>query len=107
MKKLWIFSLLFVICVLCEPAGVSTVIEMDVKYLPEHLKDMKVYTVSIGDGQYVYVAEMNSTINSVCTTGKGSKATLILDKGFSMSQREIEIKSVILENDTMIIARKK
>jgi len=98
------FLSLFVFCV--DP-GVTNEVILEKQNLPEQFKNLKIYYVSVGNGSYVYIASLNDAINSVSTTGKAAETVLMFDNGFSSSRREIGIKNIILENDTMIIARKK
>lgn len=72
--------------------------------LPEELKGLKVYSVSIGDGHYVKVAIIDDKINSTTyRLGKHEESLVIVNK---QDNKLIPVSSVLMENDSLIICRK-
>jgi hypothetical protein len=71
--------------------------------LPEELKGLKVYTVGTDYG-IVQVATLNGNVNSTnYQSGKTNHSTLIINNS---TPRVIEVSSVVMENDSLIICRK-
>ena len=91
----------------CEAPGVSTQrLGGGEGTLPEVLKGLKVYSVSIGRGEYINVAVINKEINSLTyIEGKQPKSVIIV-KNSGYDQHEIKVKEILLEYNTIIIARK-
>ncbi len=99
----------------CDDPGVSykklTGNEMN---LPEELKGLEVYTVSLGGGNYVRVAVLNNQVNSLTyPVGKTTQNVILLREPYTKSedivgytQRAI-VGDVVVENDELIIIRKK
>ena len=104
-----IISVLFVgIFLACEPKGSATMLLTgEEATLPEELKGLKVYNVAYtNDGSYIKVAVLGGKVNSVqYPVGKHQESAIIVDNS-GYTRREITVKGIILENDTMIIARK-
>jgi hypothetical protein len=79
-----LFWLLYVIgiIILISCAGKGTTTEKlsgDEANLPEELKGLKVYKVSTGNGKYVNVAILNSTVNSFTyPVGKHTESTIMV-----------------------------
>lgn len=76
--------------------------------LPDKLKGLEVYSVCIGSSEYVKVALLNGNVNSITETKSVGKirttfSTIIIDK---QNQKLIEVKEILLENDSMIVCRK-
>jgi len=107
MKMLMVIGLLGLL-LSCEKAGETTQILMgDESALPEALKNLKVYNVSLG-GDYgtIKVAMFMDNINSISyPSGKTTQTVFILDNS-QISQRGIPVKEIIFENDSLIVARK-
>lgn len=89
----------------CEDAGVTSKrINGDELNLPEELKGLKIYSVSIGGGDYVKVAILDGNVNSTTyPVGKIQRSTLIINK---KNNKLIEIKEILIENDSLIVCRK-
>lgn len=106
MKRL--LSLLVVGLLLsCEAPGVATQeLSGGESTLPEELKGLKVYSVSVGEGSYVKVAVLNNTVNSLDYSKGKTRESVIIVENFGYDRREIKIKEIVMENDSMIVARK-
>jgi len=89
----------------CSPEGTTrTQLYGDEKTLPNELKGLKVYNVSLGRGNYVKVAVLNNNINSTTyREGKVDKTIIVVDKH---NQKVINVEDIIMENDSLIICRK-
>ena len=103
MKKLLLLvSLLFISC---QEAGVtSQSLSGSEQTLPDELKGLKVYNVSIGSGGYVKVAVLNNGINS--TTYKSGKTHKSIITVYSNTTQEFQKEDIISENDSIIVLRK-
>lgn len=89
----------------CEEAGVTYKrLDGDEQTLPDALKGLKVYSVSIGKGDYVKVAIMNGEINST-TYLKGKYHETILQVN-NQNGKLVKVKEILMENDSMIVCRK-
>lgn len=88
-----------------DEAGVTVKkLNGDEENLPKELKGLKVYLVSTGDNGYIKVAVMNGEVNSTTyTEGKIQTSTVLIN---NKNVRTIEIKQIMLENDSMIVCRK-
>lgn len=72
--------------------------------LPPELKGLKVYTISTSPISYVKVAVLNNEINSTTySEGKTSESTIIINQ---KTGKIYQVKEIISENDTIIVARK-
>jgi len=72
--------------------------------LPDELKGLKVYWVSTGNGSGVNVAILNGQINSTTyQVGKTKQSTIILNK---QNGNLIEVRQILVENDSVIVCRK-
>jgi hypothetical protein len=73
--------------------------------LPPELKGLKVYWVYTDDGgSGVNVAVLNGEVNSLTyKSGKTQISTIMVDK---QNNRIIEIKEILIENDSLIVCRK-
>lgn len=106
MKKSKIVSILVLVLVIvftsCSDPGVTSKrLDGNEMNLPDELKGLKVYSVSVGGGDYVKVAILNDQINSL--NYPHQKTTLILNKE---ANSIIEVKGILMENDSIIIFRK-
>jgi hypothetical protein len=104
MKKLLSILGLFTLLA-CSPEGTTeTRLNGDEKTLPNELKGLKVYSVSLGNGDHVKVAVLNNNINSTTyREGKVDKNIIVVDR---RSQKVINVEDIIMENDSLIICRK-
>lgn len=107
MKKLFLLLITCMLFASCEEKGVTrNDLNGSENNLPDELKGLKVYDVSTGGGCYVKVAVLNGKINSInYKEGKHEESVLILDRTNDAST-SISISSIIMENDSIIIARK-
>ena len=89
----------------CEQEGITRVkLNGNENELPDELKGLKVYSVSLGGGSYVKVAVIGDQVNSVTYhENKQDKTTIIVDK---RKQRLIEVENVLMENDSIILCKK-
>jgi hypothetical protein len=72
--------------------------------LPDELKGLKVYSVCVSPGNWVKVAILDNKIKSTTyMDGKFSESVLIVDKS---TGKIITVSSIIVENDSIIVARK-
>jgi hypothetical protein len=89
----------------CEDKGVTNVSLIgNEDQLPEELKGLKVYSVSLGEGKWITVAKMdNQPTSATYNVGKTQASTIFIQK----ENREIEIESIISENDSIMVIKKK
>jgi hypothetical protein len=99
------YAMLAFVFTSCEDPGVtSTRLNGDEQNLPDELKGLKVYRVSTGDLDYVKVAILDGKINSTTySKGKHQETLIIIDKE---SEDFIEVKEILMENDSLIVCRK-
>lgn len=72
--------------------------------LPNELKGLKVYYVSTGNGDGVKVAVLNGEVNSTTyKSGKTTQSVVIVNK---QNGKLIEVRQVLVENDSVIVCRK-
>jgi len=72
--------------------------------LPDELKGLKIYSVATDGGRYVKVAILNNQINSTTyTVGKHTQSLILVNK---QDGKLIEVSSVLMENDSLIICKK-
>ena len=107
MKKL-IFATILILTFFssCGTPGETTqVLRGDEMNLPEELKGLEVYEVDLGPEGFIYVATLDNNINSLkYSKGKNTEEVLIL--ATDKTQRMIQIKNIISENDSVIVCRK-
>jgi hypothetical protein len=73
--------------------------------LPFELRGLKVYSVSLGEGDWVKVAVLNGQPNSLTyAVGKTTETTIIVNQN-NRSERVIH-GSIISENDSIIVIKK-
>jgi hypothetical protein len=91
----------------CEDAGVTRQrLYGNEANLPDELKGLKVYSVSIGDGDFIRVGILNGKVNSTTyTSGKQTESVVELQVNDG-SNRIIQVSSIISENDSIIVVRK-
>lgn len=108
MKNLKVITILFAFSILifsCQSPGMTTKkLDGDENLLPEELRGLRVYNVSLNDGNSVKVAILNNELNSITgIKGKRNESTIILN---TETRNTIEVKEILMENDTLIIFRK-
>lgn len=98
--------LISLLLVSCEDKGITSQrLNGSENNLPTELKGLKVYSVSIGDGNYIKVAILNNEVNST-TYRKGKnldKTTILLNNNQS---RTIDVNNIVFENDSIIVCTK-
>lgn len=101
------FFILFILFIVsCQDSGTTDMVLFGNEYgLPTELKGLKVYTVAIKDGNLIRVAVLNNEINSIgYKNGEINNTTLMINNN---SERNfIEVKQILIENDTLIVCRK-
>ena len=103
--KLSIITLAIIGLTSCsEPGTTQLRLNGNESNLPDELKGLKVYSVSDGNGSHVKVAILNNQINSTTyKVGKHAQSLLLVNK---QDNKVIEVSSVLMENDSLIICRK-
>jgi hypothetical protein len=80
----------------------------DLANLPEHLKGLKVDYVAISDGNGIYIATLPNakTMSLEYSQGKTSENVIVILPN-DTKQRVINAKTILLENDSVILISKK
>jgi hypothetical protein len=106
--KFLLITLVLVIVTSCDPAGETTqYLTGEEQTLPDELKGLKVYTVSIGNGNYVKVAVLNGQTNSsTYNVGKTQHTTIVVNKD-RYNERVIEAEEILSETDDIVVIKKK
>jgi hypothetical protein len=106
MKKIIVIGLLGLL-LSCEKSGEATqLLNGSEASLPEELKGLKVYNVSLGDNGHIKLAMFDDNIRgNSYSSGKITQSIVILDNS-QISQRGVPVKEIIFENDSLIMARK-
>lgn len=87
-----------------EPGVTSQKLNGNESTLPAELKGLKVYNVSLGDGDRVKVAILGETVNSATyKVGKYEESIIILNK---QNGKTIKVSQILVENDSMIVCQK-
>ena len=87
----------------CDDGKVKNTEVLDSGNLPESLKNLKVYTIPCVDGTQLKVGVLDGQpISYQYHEGKVIKNTIIVSKPF----RQIEIETILMENDSVIVCRK-
>jgi hypothetical protein len=99
MNILKIFALILCLSFIsCQEVGnTSNVLTGQEQSLPNELKGLKIYNVSLGKGDYVKVAILDNNVISLTETDE-TKSLLILNK--------IKVKEILFENDSIIVYKK-
>ncbi len=110
MKNKIALALIFSISILfysCDHKGVTDQrLYGDEEGLPPELKGLKIYTVSIGGGNYVRVAYLEKNpISLTYRSGKVNQTTILINKNDTL-ERTIEAKEIISENDSIVVIKK-
>lgn len=110
MQKIKLHSLaLLLLCVVCLSCGEQAgVIKLRLKSneddLPQELKGLKIYSVSVGDGVYVKVAVLDNKANSTTyPVGKFQESLIVVDNSTS---KQIKVSQILSETDSIIVCRK-
>lgn len=100
-----VYAMLAVVFTSCHDAGVtSKILNGDEQNLPDELKELKIYSVSTGNGNYVKVAVLDGKTNSTTyQVGKVQESTVIVNK---QNCKLIEVSQILVENDSLIVCRK-
>ena len=103
MKQITI-ALTTLITISCQQPGTTSMLLNDHTNLPNELKGLKIYEVSVGNGRYVKVAVLNNTLNSLSyIDGKVDKSVMLVNKE---SNKVVSVSAVLMENDSLIICKK-
>jgi hypothetical protein len=86
----------------CQEVGNSSnILTGQEQSLPNELKGLKIYSVSLGKGDYVKVAILDNNVMSLTESHNDEgKSLLILNKN------KIKVKEILIENDSIIVCRK-
>ncbi len=104
MKKLILSITTLLLITSCSDPGTSEILLDDHKNLPTELKGLKIYNVSTGRGGSVIVAVLNNDLNSITyREGKRNESVMLLNK---QTNKVIQVRDVVMENDSLIICRK-
>lgn len=103
--KLSFIGLAIISLTSCSDAGTTQLqLNGNESNLPDELKGLKVYSVATDGGHYVQVAVLDNQINSTTyKVGKQNQSLVIINKG---DNKLIEVSSILMENDSLIICRK-
>ncbi len=103
MKKLLILVLTLTLFSCSQKGETINLLNGNENNLPDELKGLKIYNVSTGSGNAVKVAIIDNKINSTTyRKGKITESVIIINN----DNREIIVKEVIIENDSIIVCRK-
>ena len=103
MKKLiTLITIILTITSCSDPGSTRVTLNGNESTLPDELKGLKVYNVATDNLGYVKVAVLNNQINSTTYT---KQTTLIINNN-QTTPKVIQVKNVIMENDSLIICRK-
>lgn len=107
MKKLITLITLIITFTSCsDPGSTRVTLSGNESTLPDELKGLKVYKVATDGLGYVKVAVINNQINSTTyMVGKTQETTLIINNQ-TTTPKVIQVKNIIMENDSLIICRK-
>jgi hypothetical protein len=103
MNILKIFALILCLSFIsCHEVGkTSNVLTGQEQSLPNELKGLKIYNVSLGNDGYVKVAILDNNVMSLTESHNDeTKSLLILNKN------KIKVKEILIENDSIIVCRK-
>lgn len=106
MKKIiGLFVLLFITISCGDTGQTSETFDGDNYKLPEELKGLKVYWVQTSSSNGINVAVLNNEVVSTnYSSGKQTISTIVINK---KNNKVIEVSDVIMENDSLIVFRKK
>lgn len=104
--KILIVLFMALMVVSCEKGTTKQKLFGDEATLPAELKGLKVYNVSTGISE-VKVAILNGQVNSLTyPVGKTQSTTIVIRKDH-YDERLIEVKEILMENDSLMLIRKK
>jgi hypothetical protein len=90
----------------CDDPGVAySRLNGDEQNLPEELRGLKVYSVSLGEGNFIKVAVLGNQTSSTYQVGKVQETTVVVNKDH-FNERVIVAKEIIMENDSLILIHK-
>ena len=103
--KLSIIALAIVGLTSCADPGTTQLrLNGNESNLPDELKGLKIYSVATDGGSYVKVAILNNQVNSTTyPVGKHTQSLVLVNK---QDGKLIEVSSVLMENDSLIVCRK-
>jgi len=89
----------------CDQAGVTQQrLSGNENDLPQELKGLKVYSVSVGYGSYVKVAVLDNKVNSTTyQVGKVQESLIVVDNA---TGKQIKVAQILSETDSIIVCRK-
>ena len=100
-------SALLLLCLVCscDQAGVTKLrLNGNENDLPQELKGLKIYSVSVGDGLYVKVAVLDNKANSTTyQVGKFQESLIVVDNSTS---KQIKVSQILSETDSIIVCHK-
>lgn len=103
MKQL-LFALSLLLLTSCGERGeTSLVMNGEEEGLPAELKDMKIYRVNLGTGNFIYVCMLNGVPISAKNTSNKSPQAVVLNEASGTYQ----IGDIIWETDSMMMCRKR
>lgn len=103
--KLHLSALLLLCFASCDHPGVTKLrLNGNENDLPQELKGLKIYSVSVGDGAYVKVAVLDNKANSITyPVGKFQESLIVVDNSTS---KQIKVSQILSETDSIIVCRK-
>lgn len=107
MKKVIFVLVLLVTLMSCERGVTNVTLNGNENSLPQELKGLKVYNVSLGTLSDIKVAVLNGQVNSVTYPVGKTRQTTIIVKSENGNIRMIEYKEIISETDEVIVIRKR
>lgn len=103
---LYAFAIIFCVTFFssCYDAGVTSQrLNGNEQDLPQELKGLKIYSISVGRGDWVKVAILDNKANSTTySVGKFNESLIIIDK----KGKQIKVSQILSENDSVIVCRK-
>lgn len=114
MKRVIIFGLIFSFFACSDPGRVHEVFnyETSVTKLPPELSGLKIYNVSLGNGNYVKVAVLNNNMclqessYDVATKMTEYEYTIIVNNSNQTGSKIIEASEILSETDSIIVLKK-
>jgi hypothetical protein len=109
MKAIKLFAiLLLVIMASCNPGKTNQILNGNEAGLPDELKGLKIYTVSTGIGSVKVAILPGGNVNSITyPVGKTQQTTIIINPQNGEGVRSILVKEILVENDSIMVIRKK
>lgn len=103
MNILKIFALILCLSFIsCQEVGDSSnILTGQEQSLPNDLKGLKIYSVSLGKGDYVKVAILDKNVMSLTESNNRETKSLLI-----LNNNKIKVKEILIENDSIIVCRK-